>query len=213
VVVAGQNPTGQISVSYGGDAECEIDLDLGQTACDLSSSSLGPRTIRAEYSGDASNEDSFATAPYEIISTGPVALAFSSEPDYGVANGLLFPRLAVRVVDSLGLLVADDDSTEIEIRIETNPGSGQLSGTLVRTVSNGVASFDNLSISSLGQGYQLRARTPNINLDSAVTAPFDVIEDQLFGDRFELPPDQLFQDRFEERPSPSASMPTQSGLE
>ena len=213
VVVAGQNPTGQISVSDGVDAECEIDLDLGQTACNLSSSSLGPRTILAEYSGDASNEASFATAPYEIISTGPVALAFASEPDYGVANGLLFPRLTVRVVDSLGLLVADDNSTEIEIRIETNPGSGQLSGTLVRTVSNGVASFDNLSISALGQGYQLRARTPNINLESAVTAPFDVIEDQLFGDRFELPPDRLFRDRFEERPGPSASMATQSGLE
>ncbi len=212
VIVAGQSPTGQVDVSDGEGAECQIDLDLGQTACELVSTSLGPRTIRAEYGGDDNNEPSDATAPYEIVSTGPVALAFATEPDYGVVNGLLFPRLVVRVVDSLGLLVADDNSTEIEIRFETNPGSGQLSGTLVKTVSNGVASFDNLSINALGEGFQLRARTPNINLESAVTAPFDVIEDQVFGDRFELPPDQLFQDRFEERPIPAAAMPTRSGL-
>ncbi len=213
VVVAGQNPTGSITVDDGEGAECQIDLGLGQSACDLVSTSLGPRTIRAEYSGDANNEPSEATAPYQIVSTGPVALAFSTEPDYGVVNGPLFPRLVVRVVDSLGLLVIDDNSTEIEIRIETNPGSGQLTGTLVRTVSNGVASFDNLSISALGQGYQLRARTPNINLDPAVTGPFDVIEDQVFGDRFELPLDRLFHDRFEERPMPGSSKSVRSGLE
>ncbi|TVQ34684.1 MAG: choice-of-anchor D domain-containing protein [Wenzhouxiangella sp.] len=213
VIVAGQNPSGQISVSDGQGADCLVDLDLGQTACELVSTSLGPRTILAEYSGDDNNEPSQASAPYQIVSTGPVALAFSVQPEYGVVNGPLFPRLVVRVVDSLGLLVADDDSTEIEIRIETNPGGGQLTGTPVKTVSGGVASFENLSISALGEGYQLRARTPNINLESAVTDFFDVIEDQVFGDRFELPPDTLFQDRFEVLPVPNSSKRAGSGLE
>ena len=212
-VVAGQNPAGQISISDGDGAECQIDLDQGQTACELVSTSPGSRTIQAEYGGDDNNTSSSASSLYEIVSSGPFALAFSTQPDYGVVNGPLYPRLVVRVVDSLGLLVDADNSTEIEIRIETNPGGGELGGTLIKTVSNGVASFDNLSISALGQGYQLRARTPNLVLEPAITAPFDVISDQVFGDRFEQATDQLFRDRFEEPALPGSSVSGGSGLE
>jgi hypothetical protein len=197
VIVAGENPGGLITVSDGQGAECQIDIDLGQTACDLVSNTLGPRTITASYPGDINNHPSQATAPYQIVSTGPVALAFAIEPDYGVVEGPLFPRVVVHVVDSLGLQVADDNSTEVEIRFASNPGGAQLSGVVVKTVSGGVANFPELSINRLGEGYQLEARTPNLGLTADISAPFNIVSDQLLRDRFEAPDDGLFRDRFE----------------
>jgi hypothetical protein len=45
----------------------------------------------------------------------------------------------------------------VTVAIGTNPSGGMLSGTLTVTVSNGVASFGDLSIDMIGDGYTLHA--------------------------------------------------------
>ena len=196
-VVSGDSPTGLLNIEDDLGATCQIDLDQGQTSCQLASMQLGERTLTASYPGDATNEPSQDSIDYQIVSSGPAALAFAAEPIRAGVGGPLLPRVVVQVVDTQGLPVTDDNSTEIEIRFETNPTDASLSGTLLGTANNGQVSFGDLSINKVGQGYRLRARTPNIGLAPALTSPFDVFPDRLFQDRFEALPDELFKDRFE----------------
>ena len=198
VSVSGQDPTGIVEVSDGEGAICPIDLDADENSCQLISTSTGERTITASYPGDENNEPSQDTVPYEIISSGPAALVFAVEPQLGVLEGPMIPRVVVHVVDSQGMLVSDDNDTEVEIILETNPTDAELSGNPMLTVSNGSVEFPDLSINRLGQGYQLRARAPKQGLEEVVSEPFDVVTDGLFWDRFEKPADELFWDRFEQ---------------
>jgi hypothetical protein len=197
VLVSGQSPTGAVEVDDGEGASCTIDLEDGQSSCHLTSTSVGPRTITASYPGDDHNKPSQGTRSYEIVSSGPVALVFSVEPQLGVLDGPLIPRVVIQVVNSQGLPVTDDHETEVEILFETNPTDAELSGTLMATVSNGSVEFPDLSINRLGQGYQLRARAVKQALDEAVSQPFDVVTDGIFQDRFERGADEIFRDRFE----------------
>ena len=53
VDVTGDSPSGTITVDDGDGAQCTFDLP--DTSCDLTSTSLGTKTITASYPGDATN--------------------------------------------------------------------------------------------------------------------------------------------------------------
>lgn len=197
VSVSGQSPTGMVEVDDGEGVSCQIDLDLGESSCQLVATTPGARTITASYPGDDNNEPSQDSTSYEIVSSGPAGLVFAVEPQLGVLEGPMLPRVVIQVVDSQGLPVTDDNETEIQIVFETNPTGAELSGNPVLTVTNGSVEFPDLSIDQLGQGYQLRAEVPKQGLDPAISSPFNVVEDTLFSDRFEKPDDKVFHDRFE----------------
>lgn len=199
-IVSGDTPTGWLQVQDDIGASCKINLDQGQTSCQLASTQLGQRILTASYPGDTTNEASSDSTAYQIVSSGPAALRFASEPARAGVNGPLLPRVVVQVVDTQGLPVTADDTTEIEVRFEVNPTDANLSGALLGTAENGQVHFNNLSIDQVGIGYRLRARTPNLDLEPAVSGPFDVFPDQLFNDNFEAPQDLLFRDRFEVMP-------------
>jgi hypothetical protein len=57
-------PTGSISIDDGSGATCSIALP--STSCVLTSTSAGPKTLSANYSGDGNNSASSATLPYQI---------------------------------------------------------------------------------------------------------------------------------------------------
>jgi len=195
VSVTGDSPTGTVTVDDGAGASCPIVLPA--TSCDLTSTTVGPKTITATYPGDAINGPSSDSTAYTIIDSGPAALEFALEPVFGIAGGPLLPGLTVQVINSQGQVVTDDNSTVIQIAIATNPSGGTLSGTTSIQVINGVADFTDLSIDRIGDGYQLEASVLSRGLSSIVTAPFDVKTDQVFDDRFEEATDDVFRDRFE----------------
>ena len=96
-----------------------------------------------------------------------------------------------------GQLVTSDNTTVIQIAIETNPTGGTLSGTASLQVVNGVADFDDLSIDRRGQGYRLQASVLSRGMPPIQTGFFNVVNDGILQDRFEAPTDDVFQDRFE----------------
>jgi len=51
------------------------------------------------------------------------------------------------------------------VSIGTNPSGGTLSGTLTETVSGGIATFSDLSIDLVGDGYTLHATIGGSLLD------------------------------------------------
>jgi hypothetical protein len=85
-------------------------------------------------------------------------LLFLQQPTDTAAGQTLMPVL-VEVVDAFGNVVTSDNSDTVTLTIGTNPGGGTLSGTLTVAVVNGIATFSDLSIDQVGDGYTLHAMT------------------------------------------------------
>jgi S-adenosylmethionine hydrolase len=99
-------------------------------------------------------------------------LLFQQQPTTTTAGQAISPAVMVAVVDQFGNVVTDDSTDTVTLVLGTNPGGGTLSGTRTVTVSNGIATFSNLSIDKVGTGYTLNATTSG--LTSASSAAFTV---------------------------------------
>src|SRR5205085_107565 len=83
-------------------------------------------------------------------------LVFGIQPTSTVAGHQINPAPTVRIVDAFGNLETTDTSTVV-MGIGNNPGGGTLAGSLSVQASGGVATFSNLSIDKVGNGYTLSA--------------------------------------------------------
>ncbi|HRQ65498.1 MAG TPA: MBG domain-containing protein [Xanthomonadaceae bacterium] len=99
-----------------------------------------------------------ADSAFFDILPGPAARLTIAGLPLNVDVDAILPPLEVAVADRLGNAQTDDDSTEVTVLLFANPGGALLSGTLVRTVSAGVATFDDLSLDQDGTGYRLLFR-------------------------------------------------------
>lgn len=183
VNVDGFDASGTVDVDDGKGASCQVTLP--DDSCPLTSTTVGARIITASYSGDVDNMGSSDQIDYEIASDGPASLVLVASPSHAVAGEPISPGLSVQVVDSQGNLIEDDDSTVVMVSVEAGPSGATLSGTTERTVQSGEAHFADLSIDLAGQGYQLIVSDDDGVLETAVTAPFDVLEPGILQDRFE----------------------------
>jgi hypothetical protein len=114
--------------------------------------------------------------------TGSCSLAFTSdgEPAVTAVNAVITSAadsqggpVKVEVLDGSGQLVTGSTAA-VTIAIGTNPGSGTLSGTLTVNASGGVASFSDLSIDQIGDGYTLTATSPGFT--PVISDPFKILE-------------------------------------
>ncbi len=92
------------------------------------------------------------------------SLVFATQPANSVSNGSI-PDFQVRALDTHGALVTDE---QIEISITIGPsndpsgGSATLSGITAVQTSNGVSTFEGLSINEPGLQYKLLATATNV---------------------------------------------------
>ena len=100
-------------------------------------------------------------------------LVFSSQPGNTPLNAVINGSngINVSVLDGADQLVSSS-SISILLGFDTNPGSGTLSGTLIKSAVMGVASFDDISINNLGSGYTLKANSGDAR--EGVSSSFDI---------------------------------------
>ncbi len=79
----------------------------------------------------------------------PSQLAFVQPPTNAQAGTLITPAVTVAVEDASGKRVATD-SSNVTLTIAPNNGLGMLSGTVTRPAVNGIATFNDLSLSQVG---------------------------------------------------------------
>jgi Chitobiase/beta-hexosaminidase C-terminal domain len=96
-------------------------------------------------------------------------LVFVQQPSNAVAQSTIAPAVTVAVEDINGNLVPVANDA---VQITLVGGTGLLSGTLVVTPQNGVATFNNLSVDTAGTGYTLVATSPS--LPPAISSPFNI---------------------------------------
>ncbi len=98
------------------------------------------------------------------ISAGTASqVAFVTNPTTTAAGAVIAP-VQVEVDDALGNRVTNFVGN-VSLSILINPGGGTLSGTTTQPVSNGVATFNDLSIQAGGVGYRLQASSTGLASD------------------------------------------------
>jgi hypothetical protein len=103
-------------------------------------------------------------------STEPAQLAFVQQPSNASAQATISPAVTVRVLDQNGVLVNTATNT-ISVSLGGAAAAGSLNGTLSRSAVNGVATFNDLSVSSAGQ-YTLKAISSG--LSAAISTSFSI---------------------------------------
>ncbi|HVE85011.1 MAG TPA: MYXO-CTERM sorting domain-containing protein [Myxococcales bacterium] len=114
---------------------------------------------------------SATSAPFNITTGAPAALAFTVQPSSTPVGSAISPPVQVAVRDSSGNTVTSS-SAPVSMTTGANPSGGVLSGTLTASADAGVASFGNLSLNQVGTGYTLIASSAG--LPDAGSAPFNV---------------------------------------
>ena len=121
-------------------------------------------TVPTNLTGTSGNITTVAGTATELM--------FQQQPTNTVAGVVIAPAITVIEEDANGNVLTGDSSTSIAIAILNNPGPGTLSGTTSQKVSNGIATFNDLSINSTGTAYTLQAK--HGTLTSAPSSPFNI---------------------------------------
>lgn len=102
-------------------------------------------------------------------------IAFSIQPTNSVVNGTINDGLgiAVSALDANDILVTSFSET-ITLSLATDPsgGSATLAGTLSKVAVAGIATFDDISLDVLGEGYTLQAVATGIT--AVISDGFDI---------------------------------------
>ncbi len=101
-------------------------------------------------------------------------LVFTTQPSTTLFGAPITPAVTVAVEDQTGTIQKNDNTDQITLAIGANPGGGTLGGTVTMTVQNGVATFNNITISQPGNGYTLVASSPA--LSTATSTAFNIIK-------------------------------------
>jgi protocatechuate 3,4-dioxygenase beta subunit len=123
------------------------------------------------YLGSAATANPITEIFSPPITGPPAKLGFTVQPGDSAPATPISPAVQVAIQDADGdtIRTATDPVT---IAIGNNPSGGTLSGTLTVNASNGVATFSDLSIDQVGNGYTLTATSGS--LTSATSNSFTV---------------------------------------
>ena len=117
---------------------------------------------------------SITTQPFNVT-LGATQLVVTTEPPQppgSVADGTTF-TIVVSAEDGLSNVVTSYEGL-VTLTLATNPGDATLGGTLQIGATNGIATFSDLTLNEIGDGYTILAAATG--LKSATTAAFDVTE-------------------------------------
>jgi hypothetical protein len=115
----------------------------------INKSGLGYTLTAADGSLASATSSSFNITPGTATQ-----LVISVQPSNTTAGASISPAVTVLVEDSQGNAVTTDTST-VTLAIGVNAGGGTLGGTVTVNAISGIASFTNLSINKVGNGYTL----------------------------------------------------------
>jgi hypothetical protein len=182
VTVKAVDPFGQTAVGYRGTVHFVASngamadytftaTDAGQhTFSNLVLRQAGTLTVTGTDTADGSVTGS---TTFTITPAAADHLVFLQQPSDTAAGQMISPAVVVAVVDQFGNVETGDNSDTVTLSLGINPGGGTLSGTLMVTVVDGMATFTDLSIDQVGVAYTLHA-TVGSSLADIDFNPFNV---------------------------------------
>ena len=103
-----------------------------------------------------------------------LALLFGVQPS-GTLEGQVLSTFQVRLIDADRGVIVGGTGT-IQLFIDTNPTGGPvvLGGTTIRPLVNGVATFNDITLSAAGDGWTFRISVAGQDAADVVSQPFDI---------------------------------------
>ncbi|MGZ5545361.1 MAG: beta strand repeat-containing protein, partial [Limisphaerales bacterium] len=129
-------------------------------------------TGNKQLTASASGLTSATSSSFAVNHATPAALSIQQQPATNATAGVDFAQQPiVRIEDSFGNLISDDNSTVVTVA--RNAGTGPLQGTLNIPVSSGLATFTNLSHNVAGNITVLftSGALTSVTSDSIVVSP------------------------------------------
>ena len=121
-------------------------------------------------SGDSLTSDD--SAPFTVDPGIATKLVFTTQPGATPAGIPLLGPPTVAVQDNFGNTISSS-SASISIGFAKNAGSGTLSGTTTKSAVGGIATFGDLSINKVANGYTLSASAPG--LIAVTSSSFNIV--------------------------------------
>jgi hypothetical protein len=175
LTLKGVDPFGQTALGYRGTAHftssdgqavlpgdytfASTDAGMHSFSNGVTLKTAGSRTVTAT---DTTTSSTTGTVSVAVNPAAADHLLFLQQPTDTAAGQTISPVVTVEIVDPFGNVVTSENSDAVTLSIGTNPSGGTLSGTLTVTVVNGVATFSDLSIDLIGDGYTLHATTTGL---------------------------------------------------
>ena len=114
------------------------------------------------------------SSPFNVTFGTATQLVFVQQPTNAASGAAITPPVTVQLRDAAGNNVTSPERN-VTVALGSNPGGGALSGTLTVATVNGLATFSNLSIDKVGNGYTLVASSPTPTpLTQATSSGFNV---------------------------------------
>jgi hypothetical protein len=160
-------PSGNITVSASDGSSCMAAAVQGAGMCTLSPAptAAGNVTYAIAYAGDGNFVASGYNGNYDVYK-----LVFTTQPsNTGVGNAIT-PAVVVTAEDSSNATLTTFTGG---ITLAIGAGPGTLSGTTTQNAVGGVATFGDLSINKIANGYTLTA-SPSGGVPDATSSAFNV---------------------------------------
>ena len=183
VEIAVENQQGQVQTGYSGTVTVKLasgpaGSSLGGTTTVQVSGGVATFDLTLDKAGQgdslratSSGLPSVTTGTFAVVPTAASQLVITTQPPSSVTVGQPF-GLAVTVEDRY-----DNVETgyvgSVTVALAANPGGARLVGVTTVAVAQGVATFDGLTLSRVGNGYTLQATSQA--LAPAITDPFNVV--------------------------------------
>ncbi len=129
------------------------------------------QTIQAIAAVAGDLNSAVATAAFSITISPPTQLAFAVQPVNTPLNSPITPPVQVAVEDVNGMVVTSSTAA-VKLAFGRHAEGATLSGTLTQNAVNGIATFSDLAISTIANGYSLIASSPM--LASATSNMFNI---------------------------------------
>jgi predicted outer membrane repeat protein len=123
-------------------------------------------TLQASSSG----LPSITSSTFDVVAGAPAKLVFVQQPTNVAAGVSIAPAVTVNIVDAAGNPTSS--TANVTLALGTNPSGATLSGTLTVAAVNGTATFANLSLDKVGNGYTVTAS--GSALSGATSGAFNV---------------------------------------
>jgi predicted outer membrane repeat protein len=109
-------------------------------------------TAAGSYAVTANAVGAAAPAGFNLTNTAGAAdhLAFLVQPGHGVAQIPLYPPVQAQILDAYGNPLTADNSDQLTLTVASGPGAFTAGSTTTVTVSGGIATFSNLTLTAAG---------------------------------------------------------------
>ncbi len=129
------------------------------------------QTISSIAAASGALNSAVASAAYSINILPPSQLAFSVQPVNTGINAAITPAVQVAIEDANGNVVTNATSA-VTLVLRSNPGQATLGGTLTVNAFNGIATFSDLTLNQVANGYTLYAT--NGSLTPVLSSAFNI---------------------------------------